>query len=81
MICMEGRFCRFNHVAGTGDFQARFFWAVRSQTICRNQKPEPRAASRMQQAHKLSSGCLKALLVLAPLKITTVITGTGSKAH
>lgn len=80
MVCMEGRFCRFNRAAGTGDCQARFFWAVRSQTVCRNQKPEPRAASRMQQAHKLSSGHSKALLVLAPLKTTTVITGTGKSS-
>lgn len=76
MVCMEGRFCRFNCVVN----QARFFWAVRSQTVCRNQKPEPRAASRMQQAHKLSSGRPKALLVLAPLKTTTVITGTGKSS-
>lgn len=35
---MEGRFCPFNHVVGTGGCQARFFWAVKIPD--RLQKPE-----------------------------------------
>lgn len=38
MVCMEGRFCPFNHVADTGDCQARFFWAVKIPDHL--QKPE-----------------------------------------